>query len=95
MKFVSVREFKGKSGKVWEDLAREKDVVLTNNGRPVALVSAIPDGNLEGSLAAVRKARAILAVEEMQRRSLAAGTDKLSPREIEAEIAAVRRGRKR
>jgi antitoxin (DNA-binding transcriptional repressor) of toxin-antitoxin stability system len=95
MKFVSVREFKGKSGQVWEDLAREKDMVLTNNGRPVALVSAIPEGNLEGSLAAVRKARAILAVEEMQRRSLAAGTDKLSPREIEAEIAAVRRGRKR
>jgi antitoxin (DNA-binding transcriptional repressor) of toxin-antitoxin stability system len=95
MKFVSVREFKGKSGQVWEDLAREKDVVLTNNGRPVALVSAIPEGNLEGSLAAVRKARAILAVEEMQRRSLAAGTDRLSPREIEAEIAAVRRGRKR
>jgi len=95
MKFVSVREFKGKSGQVWEDLAREKDVILTNNGRPVALVSAIPEGSLEGSLAAVRKARAILAAEEMQRRSLAAGTDKLSPREIEAEIAAVRRGRKR
>ncbi len=95
MKFVSVREFKGKSGQVWEDLAREKDMVLTNNGRPVALVSAISEGNLEGSLAALRKARAILAVEEMQTRSLAAGTDKLSLREIEAEIAAVRRRRKR
>lgn len=95
MKFVSIREFKGKSGQIWEELAREKDMVLTNNGRPVALVSAIPEGNLEGSLAAVRKARAILAVEEMQRRSLAAGTDRLGPREIEAEIAAVRRNRRR
>ncbi len=95
MKFVSVREFKGKSGRVWEDLAQEKDMILTNNGRPVALVSAIAGGDVEGSLAALRKARAILAVEEMQARSLVAGTDKLSQREIQEEIAAVRRGRKR
>jgi len=95
MKFVSVREFKAKSGQVWKDLAQEKDMVLTNNGRPVALVSAIPEGNVEDSLAALRKARAILAVEQMQARSLAAGTDKLSMREIEQEIAAVRRVRRR
>jgi len=95
MKFVSVREFKAKSGQVWKDLAQEKDMVLTNNGRPVALVSAIPEGNVEDSLAALRKARATLAVEQMQARSLAAGTDKLSMREIEQEIAAVRRVRRR
>jgi hypothetical protein len=94
MRFVSVREFKAKSGKVWKDLIQEKDMVLTNNGRPVAMVSAIPDGNVEDSLAALRKARAILAVEQMQARSLAAGTDRLTMRDIEAEIAAVRRNRK-
>jgi hypothetical protein len=94
VRFVSVREFKGKSGKVWKDLIQEQDMVLTNNGRPVAMVSSIPDGNVESSLAALRKARALLAVEQMQTRSVAAGTDKLTMRDIEAEIAAVRRNRK-
>ncbi len=94
MRFVSVREFKTKSGRVWKDLIQEKDMVLTNNGRPVAMVSSIPDGNVESSLAALRKARAILAVEQMQAQSIAAGTDRLTMRDIEAEIAVVRRNRK-
>jgi hypothetical protein len=89
-----VREFKTKSGRVWKDLIQEKDMVLTNNGRPVAMVSSIPDGNVESSLAALRKARAILAVEQMQAKSIAAGTDRLTMRDIEAEIGAVRRNRK-
>ncbi len=36
MKFVSIREFKGKSGQVWKELAREKDLILTSNGRTLA-----------------------------------------------------------
>jgi len=94
MKFVSIREFKGKSGQVWKELAQEMDMVLTSNGRPVALVSSIPGEDVEGALAALRKARAILAVEQMQARSVSAGTDRLSRRDIEKEIAAVRRGRR-
>ena len=94
MKFVSIREFKGKSRQVWKDLAQEKDLVLTNNGRPVALVSIIPGEDVEGSLAALRKARAILAVEQMQARSVSARTDRLSMRDIEGEITAVRRSRR-
>ena len=94
MKFVSIREFKGKSGQVWKELAREKDLILTSNGRPVALISSIPGEDVEGSLAALRKARAILAVEQMQARSVSAGTDRLSMRQIEREIAAARRNRR-
>jgi hypothetical protein len=44
---------------------------------------------------ALRQARATAAVERMQSRSVAAGTDTLSLAEINAEIAATRRTRHR
>jgi antitoxin (DNA-binding transcriptional repressor) of toxin-antitoxin stability system len=93
MKFVSVRDFRSKSGKVFNDLAREKDFLLTSNGKPIALVSAVSEEDVEGSIAALRQARAIMAVEKMQSRSVTKGTSKLTLKEINAEIAAVRKGR--
>ena len=52
MKFVTVRDLRGKSGQVWKDLARERDIVLTSNGKPVAILSAVTERNLEESLVA-------------------------------------------
>jgi hypothetical protein len=95
MKFVSVRDFRSKSGKIWSDLAREKDFLLTSNGKPIALVSAVSEENVEDSMAALRQARAMMAVERMQSRSLAKGTSKMSLKEINAEISAVRQERLR
>jgi hypothetical protein len=93
MKFVSVRDFRSKSGKVWSDLAREKDFLLTSNGKPIAIVSAVSEADVEDSLAALRQVRAMMAVERMQSRSLAKGTSKMSLKEINAEISAVRKER--
>ncbi len=95
MKFVTVRDLRGKSGQVWKDLARERDIVLTSNGKPVAILSAETERNLEESLVAVRRARAIAAVDKVQSQSLVAGKNKLSLDEINAEIRSVRKARKR
>lgn len=95
MKFVTVRDLRGKSGQVWKDLARERDIVLTSNGKPVAILSAVTERNLEESLVAVRRARAIAAVEKVQSQSLVAGKNRLSLDEINAEIRSVRKARKR
>ena len=95
MKFISVRDLRGRSGQVWNQLARERDLVLTSNGKPMAILSAVSEGELEQSLAAIRRARAVAAVEKMQSRSLAAGMDKLSLDEINAEIRAARKTRRR
>ncbi len=95
MKFVTVRDLRGKSGQVWKDLARERDIVLTSNGKPVAILSAVTERNLEESLVAVRRARAIAAVEKVQSQSLVVGKNKLSLDEINAEIRSVRKARKR
>ena len=95
MKFVTVRDLRAKSGEVWKNLLSEKDLVLTNNGKPIALLSSITEGNIEKSLAAVRRARALDALEQMQTQSVERGLDRMTLTEINAEIAEVRRARKK
>lgn len=95
MKFISVRDLRGKSGDIWRELPDEGEMVVTSNGRPIAILSTVRESNLEESLAAIRQARAIEAVAAMQRRSASAGTDRLTDEDIDAEIAAVRQARKR
>lgn len=95
MKFITVRDLRGRSGQVWIKLAQEREVVLTSNGKPIAILSAVSEDTLEESLTAVRRARAVAAVEKMQRQSVQAGTNSLSPREIASEIKAVRKARHR
>lgn len=93
MKFVSVRDLRGKSGQVWKELPDEREMIITSNGRPVAILAAINESNLEESLSAFRQARSIEAVVSLQQRSVEQGTDKVSMTDIEAEINAVREQR--
>ena len=95
MKFLSVRDLRGKSAQVWKELPGVKEMVITSNGRPVAILAAITEANLEESLSAFRQARAVEAVASIQRRSVEQGTDKISMDEINAEIKAVRKKRLR
>lgn len=95
MKFVSVRDLRGKSADIWRDLPDEREMVITSNGRPVAILAAVNESNLEESLAAFRQNRAIDAVSSMQRKSVARGADALTSDDIAAEIAAVREARSR
>jgi len=95
MKFISVRDLRGKSAEVWKDLPREREVVVTSNGRPIAILSAVNESNLEESISAIRQARAAEAVMSLQRRSVERGTDGIAMKEIDAEIKAVRENRKR
>lgn len=93
MKFLSVRDLRGKSAQIWKDLPEEREMVITSNGRPIAILAAINESNLEESLTAFRQARAVEAVAALQRRSADQGTDKISMDEIDAEIKAVRKNR--
>ena len=94
MKFVSVRDLRSKSADVWKGLPTAGEMVLTSNGRPIAILSAVSEETLEETLAAIRRARAVVAVSELQRRSTELGTDAISPEEIDAEIKAVRQARR-
>jgi antitoxin (DNA-binding transcriptional repressor) of toxin-antitoxin stability system len=92
---IVYRDLRGRSGQVWKELARERDLVLTSNGRPVAILSAVSEDSLEESLAAVRQARAVAAVAQLQARSVTHGKDAITAQEVDREISAARRGRRR
>lgn len=93
MKFVTVRDLRGRPAKVWKDLKSEKDLVLTSNGKPIAILAAVGEESLETTLAALRRDRAVQAVRALQRESAKRGA-KLSASEIDAIIADVRRERR-
>lgn len=95
MKFISVRDLRGKSAEVWKELPTEREVVVTSNGRPIAILSSVTESNLEESLSAIRQAQAAEAVMSLQRRSVERGTDGITMEEIDTEISAVREKRKR
>jgi len=94
MRYVSVRELNTKPKKVWERI-KEEDVVITSNGKPIALLYGVTEETLEKKVRAVRRSRALLALEEMQKTSLDRGLDRLTEAKIEAEIQAVRKARQR
>ena len=50
MKFLSVRDLRSKSAQVWQDLPSERELIITSNGRPIAILAAISETNLEESL---------------------------------------------
>ena len=95
MDFVSVRQLRTESAAVWEALAAAKDLVVTSNGKPIAVLSATTATTLEAFLAALRQARAQLAVAAMQRRAKETGADQFTLDEVNAEIQAARRQRER
>ncbi len=87
MRFISVREFRGNSGDVWKELLTEQELVITSNGKPIAIVSAVSEETLEDALRAIRRARATAAVQVMQRQSAKRG---LATEDVSKEISAAR-----
>lgn len=91
MQFVTMQEMRSDSKELWVRLKNEGEVILTSDGKPVAVLAEVTEKNLEPMLKALRRARAAIAVEALQESALRTGTNKLSPREIEAEIKTARR----
>lgn len=94
MKFLSTRELRNRPGRIREIL-EDGDIVLTANGKPFAIVVGVEEGDLERTATVIRRARAQLAVSRMRRAAAVAGVGALSPKEIEAEVSAVRAKRSR
>jgi antitoxin (DNA-binding transcriptional repressor) of toxin-antitoxin stability system len=93
MQFISVRDLRGKSADIWKRLSKTKYMVITSNGKPIAILSPTSEDTLEETLSSLRTALAITAVEAMQMRSVESGRDKISLEEINAEVKAARKER--
>ena len=91
MKFITVRDLRTSPAKIWKELPEEQEMVITNNGKPIALLTPITDRNLEETLATIRRVKAINAVKLMQQKSMKNKNNEMTMIEIEGEIQKVRR----
>ena len=89
MKFLSTRELRNRPGYV-RNLAQKDDLVLTTNGKPIAILLGIDEDELEETARAIRQAKAQLALSRMRRQAARRGADRMPARAIDAEIRAVR-----
>ena len=90
MNFYSVRDLRNDSKSMWETLKINGEAIITNNGKPAALMLDISEDNFEIMLQAIRQAKAMIAFNNMRSRAAAKGF--MSDEEIDAEIAAARNG---
>lgn len=90
MNFYTVRDLRTTPKSIWDNLTTDGEVVITNNGKPTAIMIDISDGSFEETLRAVRQAKAMIAFNSM--RTKAASKGFMSEEEIEAEIEAARQG---
>jgi antitoxin (DNA-binding transcriptional repressor) of toxin-antitoxin stability system len=95
MKFVTIRELRSKTASIRQDLAQAREIVLTANGRPFAVMTAVTPETVEEEIQAIRRARTRAAIAGLRAGAKAAGLDKLTMQDIDAEIAAARRARRK
>ncbi len=86
MKFVKVRDLRGKTSTVWKELKQEGELVVTRNGNPIAILSATDEASFEECLWTLRRNRANGALARLQRDAAERGLRGLNPAETDAEI---------
>lgn len=88
MNFYTVNDLIKNPENILENLSADGEAIITNNGKPSAILLGIADGNFEETIEAIRQAKAIIAFNSMRNKAVAEGY--MSDEEIEKEIAAAR-----
>lgn len=95
MKMIPSRQLAASPGKVWKLLGAEGGVVITKDGRPRGILLSTSDETLLEDLQDHIRTRAHRAVSEIRREAAKRGLDRMTMAEIDAEIDATRRARRR
>jgi antitoxin (DNA-binding transcriptional repressor) of toxin-antitoxin stability system len=95
MNFYTVRDLRTHPREVWEKLSESHEVIITNNGKPSALMIEIDDESLEDVLASLRQSVAMRAVNKLRLASIRSGGTEMTSEDIDAEISKVRKERRK
>jgi len=95
MDFVPYRLLRNQPGQVRERLAEHGQLVITNEGQPIALMVSVDNFQLEELVVLLARVRAQLSVSKMRRDARTRGLDQLDEREIGREILSARKPRRR
>jgi PHD/YefM family antitoxin component YafN of YafNO toxin-antitoxin module len=90
MEFVPIRDLCASPKKVTSHLKRDGRVVITNNGRPAAIMIDVDSSSFEDTLHDLKWIQAKRALKELQTAAVKSGASKITMAEIDAEIAASR-----
>ncbi|MDR3321660.1 MAG: hypothetical protein LBS93_04360 [Synergistaceae bacterium] len=90
MDYLTVRELRSTPKQVWGKLREQGKLVLTNNGKPVAIMVQVDGTNLDQKINLLEQAETMQIINEMQLESLKNGNCDMSMEEIDAEIALTR-----
>jgi len=93
MQLVPSRDLRVRPAAVWKALKQRKDLVITSNGKPIAIMTAADPETFEDTFLTLKRARALRAIEAMHRSAVASGRNRISDREIDRAIKAVRKQR--
>ena len=95
MSTITVSDLKRKPTAQWRNAAKAGDLVITAQGEPLAVLLPIDAASLEPTMSALRSVRAVQAQAALREAARSDGTDKLTLEDINAEIAAARRARRK
>ena len=94
MKFTSIRDFRSQPKKIWKELKKDNEMVMTFNGKPFALLTPLSENNFEETILTIRKAKAIYSAQKMQEISISQGINTMTAEEINSEISDTRKHNK-
>jgi hypothetical protein len=94
MQFVTIRELSKSPSEALTRLSGDGKAVLTNNGRPQALLFKVDGDSFEKTLSMLQKLEFLQNLSEMRLTSIKNGNSNMTIDEINAEINAVRKKRR-
>jgi hypothetical protein len=95
MEFMTIRELSKSPQDTLSRLSKDGKAVLTNNGKPQALIIKIDGESFERTLSLLQKLEFMQNLTEMRLTSLKNGNADMSLDQINAEITAARNERKK
>ena len=69
MNFYSIRDLRTDAKSLWQTINEGDEAIITNNGKPAAVMISIPEGYFDESIQAIRQARALIALNSMRIRA--------------------------
>jgi len=93
MRFITIRDFRNKTAEIRKDIERGREIVLTINGRPFALLTGLDPDCIDEEVMALRRAKARIAINLMRAQAKKRGLNRMTMEEIDALIGEVRRKR--
>jgi hypothetical protein len=95
MEFLSVRDLSKSPKLAFDRLATDGKAVITNNGRPKAILVKVDASSFENTLSLLQKLEFMQNLADMRLTSRQNGNSDMTLEEINTEIAAARKERKK